>query len=289
MWGEAPEGKPPPDSWDSERQPSDSKDGGEMRRGIQALNRKIDELSEMYNRKLHTGKAPEEIQVNNVIPEATGAPTNPDPAMTQMWERMLRPFLEAQWNFYSSYDYGKSPHPPMGTQGMQYEKWGSRFRKESFPGRGGWTDNVNRVQPEQRNWYNRSGTPDNFRNRFQDARFDNFRASQPKKRLRFSQWLQSDKARGSGSGSETPRGDPGHSTSSNNGNRTPTLPNGIPMDGQRGDTMDNQRMGKGGTKRSQPGDPKETLDRNREKSEDMHPPEQPHQNMFSNITSRQSN
>ena len=56
--------------------------------------------------------------------------------MTQMWERMLRPFLEAQWNFYSSYDYGKSPHPPMGTQGMQYEKWGSRFRKESFPGRG---------------------------------------------------------------------------------------------------------------------------------------------------------
>ena len=289
-WGNVQEGRLSPDSWESEGRPSEPKERSDMRRGIEALNKKIDELSEMYNRKLGTGKGPEEIQVNNVIPETAGAQMSPNPTMTQMWEKMLRPFLEAQWNFYSSYDYGKGPHPPMGTQGVQYEKWGSRFRKESLPGRGGWSDNMSRAPPEQRNWYNRSGTPDNSRNRFQDVRFGGFRGTQPtKKRLRFSEWLQSDKARHTGSRMDQ-GGDNGNPmTPPGNRNGTTNLTDGGLVEDHQDRVFDTQRIGKGGTKRSQPGDPKEVHDRNGEKGEDARPPGRTHQSSFRNITSPPSN
>ena len=106
---------PIPKLWEPEGGMNEPLERTEMRRGIDALNKKIDELSKLYNRKLKTENIQEEVCVNSVIPESTSCPPNPTPAMTEMWEKMLRPFLEAQWNFYSSYNYDKGPPSSHGS------------------------------------------------------------------------------------------------------------------------------------------------------------------------------
>ena len=184
------EERPIPKLWEPEGGMDEPRERTEMRRGIDALNKKIDELSELYNRKLKTENIQDEVCVNSVIPESTSCPSNPTPAMTEMWEKMLRPFLEAQWNFYSSYNYGKGPHPPMEAPGVQYVKWGSKYTRDNTPRRGSWMEGVNRSPSSGRNWYDRNGPITNTQNRFQDARFGGYRAEQPKKRPRFNQWLQ---------------------------------------------------------------------------------------------------
>ena len=199
-WREAPEDRPVPNLWEPEGTHSEPRERTEMRRGIEALNKKIDELSELYNKKLRTDKSPEEVCVNSVIQDPQGSPSTSSPAMTEMWEKMLRPFLEAQWNFYSSYDYGKGPRPPMTAPGFQYEKWGSRYKTEEMPRSGGWVTDRNQLPAERRNWFGRRDVSEGPGNRFQDSRFGGFRGNQPKKRLRFTEWLQADGARNLGEG-----------------------------------------------------------------------------------------
>ena len=61
------------------------------------MNKKIDELSQVYEQKLHLAQKPkEEVEVHNVTQESAGSAGSPNPAMTEVWEKMVQPFLEAQ-------------------------------------------------------------------------------------------------------------------------------------------------------------------------------------------------
>ena len=103
-WKEVQDDQPSPKLWEPEGMHPGPRERSEMRRGIEILNKKIDELSELYNKKLQTGKLQEEVCVNSVIPDTSGNLPAPNPTMTEMWEKMQRPFFEAQWSFYSAYD-----------------------------------------------------------------------------------------------------------------------------------------------------------------------------------------
>ena len=274
---------PVPNLWEPEESTYEPRERSEMRRSIAALNRKIDELSEAYSKKLRTNQPHGEVQVNSVIPEVLGTPPNQNPAMEECWNKMIRPFLEAQWNFYSSYDYGKGPRPAVGTPGVQYERWGSRYRREEGARQGNWMANSNRPSSEPRNWYNRTGPTDNFRNRFHDPRVGNFRVGQPKKRVRFSEWIQADKARNPEGEARGERGTPDRGGHPNQGEIGNTSSNG---QSAVGGASPSQRMGKGGLKRSEPGDPQVNQERGKGQVERLNPITGVNlsQNMFQDLT-----
>ena len=274
---------PVPNLWEPEGPMYESRERSDMRKSIAALNRKIDELSEAYSKKLHMNRSHGEVQVNSVIPEVSELPPNQSPAMEECWNKMIRPFLEAQWNFYSSYDYGKGPRPAAGTPGVQYERWGSRYRRDEGARQGNWMANGNRPSSEPRHWYNKTGLTDNFRNRFQDSRAGNFRVGQPKKRVRFSEWLQADKGRNPEGEARRDRDILHRGNHQSQGEIGTPSSNGQPAGG--GASL-SQRIGKGGLKRLEPGDPKSNQEGGKGEVERLPPIAgvNLNQNMFQDLT-----
>ena len=168
-----------------------------MRKDIQALNKKIDELSATYNRKLKLSEnTKEEVEVHSVAQDSAADHQAPNPAMADMWNKMIQPFLEAQWRFYSIYNYGKTPETSNTTPGVQYVRWGSRYTRDEGFRPNNWNPARNDRQANQsRNWYGRNGPSGGFQGRYVKMRPGSFQMGQPRKRLRFTEWIQADKAR----------------------------------------------------------------------------------------------
>ena len=89
-----------------------------MRKDIQALNKKIDELSATYNRKLRLSRnTKEEVEVHSVAQDSTADHQAPNPAIDDMWNKLIQPFLEAQRDSTTITIMAKRPKPailPLG-------------------------------------------------------------------------------------------------------------------------------------------------------------------------------
>ena len=213
----APEPEPLPNPWVDDFQPRERQNRSDVRKDIQALNKKIDELSQVYEQKLHLAQKPkEEVEVHNVTQESAGSAGSPNPAMTEVWEKMVQPFLEAQWRFYSSYNYGKTPELASAAPNVQYERWGSRYRRDEGPRPSNWNPASSiRQSPQSRPWYGRNGSSEGYQERYTRMRPGSFPINQPRKRVRFSEWIQAENARQPVEDGSVVRQQPGQ----NNGNQ----------------------------------------------------------------------
>lgn len=179
----------------------------------------------------------------------------------------------------------------MASPGFLYEKWGSRFKKEEMPRPGGWIAGGNQTRPERRNWFSRGDLNDGARNQFQGARYGGFRGNQPKKRVRFTEWLQVDNARNLEMGQGQVQGRTNAEIAPRRGEGAINPPIREPINSSQGILINTQRVGQGGIKRKQPGDPKQGAEGNKENMECVIPLRGPNQeaNRFQDISPSPTN
>ena len=169
-------------------------------KSIHDLDKKIDELAKIYSKKANIKCEPkDEIDVHGVT-EDIPTPTS-DPDSSHVWTQMIKPFLEAQYNFLSSYDYKNDGRQPPY---YQIERWGSRYnapvqRRSWDQGRSNQQYTENRPFSQRPRMFNRNIPP--------NAGTGLFRNSQPKKRLRFSEWVRVNDSGQNGGSSDNPSTD----------------------------------------------------------------------------------
>ena len=114
--------------------------------------------------------------------------------MTALWDQVIRPFLTAQYNFLSSYDYGKGRDGQQMPPDVHYERWGSRYRRENNPRQQTWINESGdgrylENRPRYGNGGGQGGRPGRWTGRNQEG----YRMDQQRKRVRFSDWVKADK------------------------------------------------------------------------------------------------
>ena len=99
--------------------------------GIEALNKKIDQLAELYQKGLQTGnKEDYVIESHGVFDSPKTDQHGIGKEAQNMREDMVDTFLRAMFDFYKNYDYEKGRNRPTYTA---FEKWGSKFKKSFSP------------------------------------------------------------------------------------------------------------------------------------------------------------
>ena len=189
--------EPMPYMFDRSKQNNTDLPKDNINKSIYDLDKKIDELAKIYAKRVTIKEeSKDEIDVHGITDETPVS--NPDTSSSHVWSQMIKPFLEAQYNFLSSYDYkNDGRHPPF----YQIERWGSRYnapmqRRSWDLGRADQQYPENRPPLQRPRMFNGSNPP--------NGGTGFFRNSQPRKRLRFSEWIRMNDSVQNSSSSDIP-------------------------------------------------------------------------------------
>lgn len=103
---------PVPNLWPTNTQNNSIQGYQEVRKNIQDLTDKIDQLSRAYNEKLQVSKTrPEVVESHSVTEEDENKKTKINNTDQEQFGGILQSFLNAQYNFYRNFNYQNTNNP----------------------------------------------------------------------------------------------------------------------------------------------------------------------------------